>query len=192
MSNSPSSLKLRDRLLATAREVTTATGWASVTMSKVAGLAGVSRQTVYNLFGDKQQLAQALVMAELLKFMDIVDEAFTPLPARLRDGVKAAGQGCLEFAEASPLVREIVGGTHGLQSELLSLITTDSSLLRRTAAERLFTYSSTYDLSMTEENLRSLCDMAVRLTLSMIQSPDGTADEMSDRIAWFAEQVSAN
>ncbi|HNN47671.1 MAG TPA: TetR family transcriptional regulator, partial [Marmoricola sp.] len=184
-------LKLRDRLIATAREVTTKAGWASVTMAKVGNLAGVSRQTVYSLFGDKKQLAEALVMSELMSFLEIVDDAFQPLPEKLHEGVLVAGRGCLEFAEQSPLVREIVGGAPGLESELLALITTDSSLIRRTAAERLFAHASSYDLGMTEEHLHTLCDMAVRLTLSMIQSPDGTPAEMAEQIAWFAERVTS-
>jgi AcrR family transcriptional regulator len=192
MLTSSSSIKLRDQLITAAREVTTEAGWASVTMSKVANQAGVSRQTIYNLFGDKKQLAEALVMSELLTFLEIVDTAFDPLPSRLEDGVRVAGRGCLEFAVSSPLVREIIGGSHGVESDLLSLITTDSTLLRRTAAERLFTHASSYDLGLDDEGIRTLCDIAVRLTLSMVVSPEGTPEEMGDRIAWFAARVSAN
>lgn len=185
-------MKVRDLLIASAREVTTEAGWASVTMSSVANRAGVSRQTIYNTFGDKRHLAEALVMNELTSFLTIVDDAFDPLPSRLEDGVRVAGRGCLEFAATSPLVREIIGAGHGVESELLSLITTDSALLRRTAAEQLFSHAASYDLGLEDGGLRSLCDMAVRLTLSMVVSPEGSPEEMAERIAWFAERVSSN
>ncbi len=161
----------------------------AVTMSKVAKLTGVSRQTVYNLLGDKQKLAETLVMNELGNFLKIVDEAFEPRPDRLRDGVRVGVQGCLEFAADNPLVREIIGASYGRESELLKLVTTDSAMLRQVAVERLFGYASGYENDLPEDQLRSLCDMAVRLTLSMILSPEGSPAEMAERVAWFAQQV---
>ncbi|HRV70055.1 MAG TPA: TetR family transcriptional regulator [Marmoricola sp.] len=189
MPASASSLKLRDRLVTAARDLTALEGWMALTMSKVAKLTGVSRQTVYNLLGDKQKLAETLVMNELARFLEIVDNAFEPRPDRLRDGVRMGVQGCLEYAADNPLVREIIGASYGQESELLKLVTTDSAMLRQVAVERLYTHASGYESTITDEHLRSLCDMAVRLTLSMILSPEGTPAQMAERVAWFAQQV---
>lgn len=98
-------------------------------------------------------------------------------------------QGCLEYAADNPLVREIIGASYGQESELLKLVTTDSAMLRQVAVERLYTHASGYESTITDEHLRSLCDMAVRLTLSMILSPEGTPAQMAERVAWFAQQV---
>ena len=40
-------------------------GWAATTMADVARTAGVSRQTVYNEFGTRQELVQAYVLREI-------------------------------------------------------------------------------------------------------------------------------
>ena len=45
-------------------------------MAKIADRAGVSRQTVYNEFGTKQQMAEQLIMRELETFLAIVRERF--------------------------------------------------------------------------------------------------------------------
>ena len=49
-------LTLRDRLLEAAVELTTTAGWAKVTMARLADEVGVSRQTVYNEIGTKNDL----------------------------------------------------------------------------------------------------------------------------------------
>jgi AcrR family transcriptional regulator len=44
----------RQPIIAAAAELTTRSGWASVTMGRLADEVGVSRQTVYNEMGSKQ------------------------------------------------------------------------------------------------------------------------------------------
>src|SRR5680860_222326 len=63
---------LRDRLIEAASQITCDTGWSDVTMAKLAGRVGVSRQTVYNELGSKPALGQALVLRELDRFLDVV------------------------------------------------------------------------------------------------------------------------
>jgi len=63
-----------ERVLDAASEITREQGWGHVTMAKVAGLAGVSRQTVYNEFGAKPGLGQAMVLRELDRFLAVVAE----------------------------------------------------------------------------------------------------------------------
>ena len=53
---------VRQRIVAAAAELTTASGWAQLTMAQLADLVGVSRQTVYNEIGGKPQLAEAMVL----------------------------------------------------------------------------------------------------------------------------------
>ena len=45
--------QLHERLLDAAQTITVHSGWASVTMAKIGFEVGVSRQTVYNEFGNK-------------------------------------------------------------------------------------------------------------------------------------------
>ena len=56
---------MRDRVVDAAIRVTTERGWAKVTMSRLADDVGVSRQTVYNEVGSKNDLAEAMVDEEV-------------------------------------------------------------------------------------------------------------------------------
>ena len=56
---------LRDTLIGAARDELGRKSWADVTMADVATAAGVSRQTLYNEFGSRQKLAEALVVREI-------------------------------------------------------------------------------------------------------------------------------
>src|ERR1700756_6053704 len=59
----------RETLLDAARELLGERGWARVTMAVVAARAGVSRQTLYNTFGSRDELAQALVLREQARIL---------------------------------------------------------------------------------------------------------------------------
>ena len=63
---------VRERVLDATAAITVEHGWASVTMAKVAGMAGVSRQTVYNEYGAKPALGQAMVLREVDRFLTVV------------------------------------------------------------------------------------------------------------------------
>jgi AcrR family transcriptional regulator len=67
---------MRERVVAAASALTLEAGWAGLTMGKLADRVGVSRQTVYNEVGSKPQLAEEMVLAELAKFLAVVDAAF--------------------------------------------------------------------------------------------------------------------
>ncbi|MFI5427330.1 TetR/AcrR family transcriptional regulator [Aeromicrobium sp. UC242_57] len=53
---------VRIRLLDAAHGIIESDGWNTVTMARIAEVAGVSRQTVYNEFGTKHGLAEQLAM----------------------------------------------------------------------------------------------------------------------------------
>ena len=89
---------MHERVVAAAAALTLEVGWASVTMGKLADRVGVSRQTVYNEVGSKPQLAEEMVLAELAKFLAVVDAAFDRHPDDLVDAIRAAACGVLELA----------------------------------------------------------------------------------------------
>src|SRR5690348_6328887 len=70
----------RERLVLEAAELTRTGGWQAITMAKLADRVGVSRQTVYNEIGSKQQLAESMIMHEVELFLRNVDAAFTSHP----------------------------------------------------------------------------------------------------------------
>ena len=66
---------LRDTLLDAVGTLLDERGWSDVPMAEVARRAGVSRQTLYNEFGDRTGLAAAYVLREAQSFLADVEEA---------------------------------------------------------------------------------------------------------------------
>ena len=112
---------LRDRLLDAAAAAFAAEGWRRLTMAKVADRAGVSRQTVYNEFGTKQQLAEQLVMRELDVFLDVVRESFEG-EQEFQPAVRSAVLGALTSAGDNALLKAVLESGHTGDTDLLPYI----------------------------------------------------------------------
>src|SRR3954453_14336790 len=65
---------LEERALDAAVELIATEGWGQMRMVDVGARVGVSRQTLYNVFGSKQGLGEALVMREADRFLAAVVE----------------------------------------------------------------------------------------------------------------------
>jgi AcrR family transcriptional regulator len=96
---------LRDRLLDAAREELRARPWTQVTMARIAAAAGVSRQTLYNEFGTRDEFGQALVIREGSRFLDAVEEAIGQFPEDPLAALTAALERFLTLATTDPFVR---------------------------------------------------------------------------------------
>lgn len=180
---------IRERLIVAAIKFTVANGWAELTMAKLASLVGVSRQTVYNELGKKPELAQAMVLHELARFLTKVDEAFVKEPDDVIRAVELAARGALEMGENSPLLRAVLTARQGAESDLLPLLTTHSSAILDTARVMITEHVLTYELPIERHRLDTLIDMVVRLVLSHIMQPGGTAKETAAAISWIAAKV---
>src|ERR1700761_4153826 len=66
---------LRERLLDAADELLRERAWASISMADIAGGAGVSRQTLYNELGSREDFAQAYILRESDRFLATVEQA---------------------------------------------------------------------------------------------------------------------
>lgn len=163
---------LHAAIVEAARRTTAADGWSSVTMSRLADEVGVSRQTVYNEVGSKPELAQALVLDELGRFLAVVEAGFDAHPSSLHDGVQAAVRGVLDLAHDNPLLAAIVAGTHGADTDLLPLLTTSSLPLldaaRTVVSARLAAYR------VDSSRVAPASDLLVRVTLSHVMQPSDT------------------
>ena len=180
---------IRERLIVAAIDFTVTNSWAELTMAKLASMVGVSRQTVYNELGKKPELAQAMVLHELARFLTRVDEAFVKEPDDVLRAVELAARSALEMGERSPLLRAVLTARQGAESDLLPLLTTHSSAILDTAREMITTHVLTYDLPLERQRLDTLIDMVVRLVLSHIMQPSGTPRETAAAIGWIAAQV---
>src|SRR6478736_5905842 len=98
---------VRERVLDATASITVGDGWGAVTMAKVAGLAGVSRQTVYNEYGAKPALGQAMVLRELDRFLTVVGRELDTHDD-LVDAIRAAAEQTLLLAQDNPLLNRVL------------------------------------------------------------------------------------
>lgn len=176
-----------ERILAAAADLIEQGGWSGVTMTKVAALAGVSRQTVYNEFGTRPALARAIVMRELRAVLSTVQAAFGAHRGDAADAIRAAVLKVLEYADRNPLLRAALVGGPG--NELLAPLTSDSGLLLESAKTVVFDEIQSFGLRVSEVELRDGVDLIVRAVLSHMLQPSGTSGHTADAIARAASRM---
>jgi AcrR family transcriptional regulator len=172
---------LRNTLLDAAREELRERRWSQITMADVALAAGVSRQTLYNEFGTREEFAQVLVMREASRFLDSVEQAVT---ANLDDpagALAAAFDVFLTAAAENPLVRTIVGGEGAEQ--LLALFTTQGEPLVESASERLTGVLLASWPLVDARDAEVLSECLVRLAISYAALPKGPASVTAASVA---------
>jgi len=125
---------LRDSVLDAMRELLLTQDWSAVTLSDVARLAGISRQTIYNEFGSRQGLAQGYALRLADRLVDAVQAA---IDANVGNIYEAFLQGFRSFfaeSAADPLVISLLSGV--AKPDLLQIITTDSGPIITRASAR--------------------------------------------------------
>jgi AcrR family transcriptional regulator len=183
-----SATTLRERIVVAAVDTTLAQGWSQVTMARLAETVGVSRQTVYNEVGGKPALAEAMILAELERFLSIVTAAFDDHPTDLVAAIEAATTGVLRLARGNDLLKAVVSATHGADTELLPLLTTHAESLLESAKMVVAERVRTYDVPL-DEHLDPAIDMVVRVVLSHVMQPSGPPAETAADLAWIASRV---
>jgi AcrR family transcriptional regulator len=165
---------LRDRLLDAARNELEGRAWARVTMSEVAATAGVSRQTLYNEFGTRDALGQAVMIREGSRFLDSVEHAIAEHSDDPSAALSAALERFLELAATDPFVALLLGddGTGGL----LPLVTTQSQPVIEWARDRLADTIHAHWPKAPADDVMTLADAVVRLAISHVAAPGGPPD----------------
>jgi len=182
---------LRERLLDAAKRLIEQSGWASVTMAKLAAAVGVSRQTVHTEVGTKHSLAESLVLRELEEFLAFVRERLAA-ESDVVEGVRSACQGILEQAETNLLLRTVLGSIRSenpTDDELLKLLTIESGMIVDAAVQavRESVAENFTDLPFSESELTMAVEAMVRLVLSHVVRPSKPPLEAADDIARLVE-----
>jgi AcrR family transcriptional regulator len=164
---------LRNTLLDAARQLLQDRAWADVTMAAVAQAAGVSRQTLYNEFGSRDEFAMAFVMREGDRFLVAVEQAVHEHLDDPNAALEAAFDVFLTAAANDPLVRTIVFG--GDEGSLLPLVTTQGQPVVERAAERLAGVMTSGWPQVAAEDAELLAESLVRLAISYAALPNGPA-----------------
>ena len=79
----------RGRILAAARSLFTAQGYAAVSMQQIAAVVGINKATLYHHFRDKEDLFVSVMASEFTRASTALGEAIA-LPKNLRDQLRRA------------------------------------------------------------------------------------------------------
>jgi AcrR family transcriptional regulator len=166
---------LRETVFGAARDELQNRAWSEITMSDIAAAAGVSRQTLYKEFGNREELGQAFVIHEGERFLDGVDAAVREHLDDPRAAVGAALGAFLISAGQDPLVRILLSddGTGGM----LPFVTTQGMPVVQWATARLTATIEEGWLEAPAKDVRLLAESLVRLAISYITAPSGSPEE---------------
>lgn len=174
--------RMRDAIVDAARDLTVAHGWDAVRMADVARRVGVSRQTVYNEFGSKAGLAEALAEAEIDRFVAGVRDALYSHDD-LREAVYAAIFRVLDEAAANPLIKAIVASARGGAEPLLPYLTTRAELVLVAAAAVLRRWAADRLPQLRPDAVEFGAESIIRLVVSHIVLPLAPADRTAAALA---------
>jgi AcrR family transcriptional regulator len=176
---------LRDRLLDAGRDQLGERAWAQVTMAEIATAAGVSRQTLYNEFGSRDEFGQALVIREGSRFLEEVEDAIDEHPGDPRAALSAALERFLAITADDPLVALLLSddGTAGM----LPLLTTQSRPVLEWASRRLAETIDARWPGLPAGDLQTLTDVLVRLAISHVTAPGESPARTAESITRLLE-----
>jgi AcrR family transcriptional regulator len=172
---------LRDSILDGMRELLLTRDWSAITLSHVAQVAGISRQTIYNEFGSRQGLAEGYAMRLADRLVDAVDEAINnnvgEVHAAFLEGFRAF---FLESA-ADPLVISLLTGAS--KPDLLQIITTGSGPIISRSSQRLTgTFQNSW-MKASDEDAGVLARAIVRLAMSYVSMPPEADHDVAGDLA---------
>jgi len=171
---------LRDRILDAVGELLGAEAWRDVTMAEVATRAGVSRQTLYNAFGGREELAQAYLIREAGRFLDAIEDAVVSNADDPRRALTEAAELFLSLVSTHPMVRA-VSTQEG--EELVALATTRGGALLTGMTDRLSDLILANWPEVDPDGARLLAATLVRLAISHAVLPTGAPERTAEDIA---------
>lgn len=172
---------LRKTVFDAARDQLGRRPWSEITMADIASGAGVSRQTLYNEFGNRNEFGFAFVIHEAERFMDDVEKAVLEHTDDPRAAVLAALEHFLRTAGEDPLISILLSddGTGGM----LPFVTTQGLPVVQWAAARLTTVIEEGWPEAPEADVRLLAEALVRISISYVTTPGESAEEAASAVS---------
>lgn len=165
--------------------------WSAVTMTDVAKAAGLSRQTLYSTFGNRQGLAQAYALQLAETFAGEIRDAITRYPGQIETALREGINGFLLSSRRDPLIRALLTGD--IKPDLLRLITTEAGPLIERATEVLTPALSDSWMRIDEVQARLAASIIARIGISFIslppEDPDHLASGLTEVIAPYLQKV---
>jgi AcrR family transcriptional regulator len=163
--------QMRERALDAALGMTLESGWDQVRVGAIAEEIGVSRPTLYREFGNKEGVAEALVMREVGIFLDAIAEVLTQKSADIGVAIAAAAERTLIMAGENPLLRAVLTGTRDGGDSLLPFLTIRSAPLLNAATEMLTRWFAEHHPELDQLRIAEAIDAVVRLVVSHLVLP---------------------
>lgn len=182
---------LRETCFEAARDELERSTWSEITMSAIAGAAGVSRQTLYKEFGSRKEFGLAFVIHEGERFLSDVDAAVKQHLDDPQAAVRAALDLFLRTAGEDSLIRILLSddGTGGM----LPFVTTQGTPVVQWATARLGTTIEEGWPQASKADVLLLSEALVRLAISYITTPNGspetTAAQAGELLAPFIDKA---
>jgi len=182
---------LRQTLFGAARDQLEHRAWSEITMSDIAAAAGVSRQTLYNEFGNRNEFGLAFVINEGERFLDQVESAVKEHLDDPRAAIGAALELFLRTAGEDPLIRILLSddGTGGM----LPFVTTQGVPVVQWATARLAAVIEEGWPQAAKADVNLLSESLVRLAISYVttpsESPQATAAAVADLLGPFIDRA---
>ncbi|KAA9161786.1 TetR/AcrR family transcriptional regulator [Amycolatopsis acidicola] len=170
---------LREALLDAATGLLATQGHAGLRMADVASSAGVSRQTVYNEFGNKTALVQAVALRTTAEFLEGIRTRFDAAPDLLA-GIHRAVVFTIEHGRENKLVASALGTQAG--EDLLPLLTTRGEPVLSAAVEMAAAHYREFLPALDESTAVLLAETVTRLALSHLVLPTHSAAEAADMV----------
>jgi AcrR family transcriptional regulator len=182
---------LRQTLFGAARDQLEQRPWSEITMSDIAASAGVSRQTLYKEFGNRNEFGLAFVIHEGERFLDDVDAAVRQHLDDPRAAVLAALELFLRTAGEDPLIRTLLSDEGS--GSMLPFVTTQGVPVMQWATARLAATIEAGWPQAPAPDVRLLSESLVRLAISYItapsESPETTAAAVADLLGPFIDRA---
>jgi len=173
---------LRETVLDAVGRLAAERPWSEVKMADVAEAAGVSRQTLYNSFGSRQEMAQAYVLREADNFLVAVTAAVHANAPDARAALRGALEIFLTAAETHPVIRSVVA-SDAVGDELLPLLTTRGGPLVTEITDRLAELFTQIWSGVPEPDIRMVADTLVRLAISHAALPSAPPAQTAEDVA---------
>jgi AcrR family transcriptional regulator len=167
---------LRAAVFDAAKEALADSGFRGLRMGAIAAVVGVSRQTVYNEFGDKAGLVQALVLDHTAALLDGIDAALSAHDD-VAEAVRAAVLFVLETSAADPFTKIALTGEPSV--EFLPLLTTRGEPVLVAARDRIAAHMRA-QWGLADADLAA--ETAVRLVVSHLMLSLDPVEVAADKV----------
>jgi AcrR family transcriptional regulator len=169
--------EVRDRIVDAVDELVRSRGWDATRMADVAAAAGVSRQTVYNEFRNRDELVQAYVLREIESLVGSVEAHVRAHADEARQALSGAFGLFLQLASDEPLIRIIVADAAA--DEVIRLLTATGLAV---ATERVGALIVEVWPQVAARDARLLAESLARLAISHALSPTTDPDETAQAV----------